>query len=168
MGAESSIVRIVIDVDENSGESVGRVQSNLSKLGSTAGMAGQQVRRGMEEAGTGMSSAREKAHLLTEEFGIRLPRAFRNLIAESKIAQTVLNGLGSALVGIAGIQIGAIFASAAIDGVEKLWHNVLNVNAALEDYNAEFGKKKDEDFGNTRSIATTRVRIDEATGAKQP
>ena len=77
----------------------------------------------------------------------------------------MLNGIGSALVGIAGIQIGAIFASAAIDGVEKLWHNVLNVNAALEDYNAEFGKKKDEDFGNTRSIATTRLRIDEATAA---
>jgi hypothetical protein len=166
MAVETSAVQIVVNVtDANSGAVIAGVEQNISKLGAAGTTSGQQMRRGMEEAGAGALSAREKTRLLSEEFGIRIPRAMQSLIASSKTAQSVLGGLTTAMIGLGAIQIGAMVFEAAIAGAEKLWHNVLNVNQAVEDYQAEIAKAKLEDFGNTQSIETTKLRINEATEA---
>jgi hypothetical protein len=166
MAVETSAVQIVVNVtDANSGAVIAGVEQNISKLGAAGTTSGQQMRRGLEEAGAGALSAREKTRLLSEEFGIRIPRAMQSLIASSKTAQSVLGGLTTAVIGLGAIQIGAMVFEAAIAGAEKLWHNVLNVNQAVEDYQAEVAKAKLEDFGNTQSIETTKLRINEATEA---
>lgn len=164
MAVETSAVQISVNVvDNTSSQVLSGVEQNLNKLGAAGTTSGAKMKQGLEQAGAGALSAREKTRLLTEEFGIRIPRAMQTLISRSEVAQKAMNALGTAMIGLAGIQIGAMMFEAAIQGAEKLWHNVLNVNQAVEDYHAEVAKAKQEDFGNTKSIETTRLRIDEAT-----
>jgi len=166
MGVDASAVQISIKVvDANSGAAISGVEQNLTRLGAAGATSGAQVRKSLEESGAAALSTREKTRLLTEEFGIHIPRAMQAMIAQSAAARGALNAVGSALMGIGAIQIGAMVFTALIDGSEKLWHNVLNINQAMEDYNAELEKAKLEDFGNSRSIETTKLRIDQATAS---
>jgi hypothetical protein len=166
MAVETSTVRILVTVtDANSAETIATIESNLTRMGAAGSRSGAQVKKSFEEMGAGALSAREKTRLFTEEFGIHIPRALQTLIANSAAARSALNAVGTAMIGIGMIQIGGMVFGALIAGAEKLWHNVLNVNQALEDYNAEIAKAKLEDFGNSRSIETTKLRIDDATAA---
>lgn len=142
--------------------SVRKLNSELHVVGGTAARSGIQAKAATESVGVASLSSVEKVRLLTEEFGIRLPRAMVNMAAESKAVQASINAISGGLLALGAIQVGAMVFSQLIDGAEKLWHNVLNVNAAVEDYNAELEKAKNQDFGNTRSIETTRQRIAEA------
>jgi len=166
MAVDTSAVTIKINViDPSSGQVIQNVTGNLDKLGQAGTRAGQSVRKGMEEAGVGSLSAVEKMRLVTEEAGVRLPRAMIRLAAESKLASAAINAIGPALIGLGTIQIGAMVFTQLIEGARKLWHNVLDINAATKDYNAELEKARKQDFGNTRSIDTTILRINEARRA---
>jgi len=168
MAVETSAVQISINVvDGNSGETVAKVVQNINQLGAAGATTGQRMKQGMEEAGTGAMSAKEKVHLLTEEFGIRLPRAFRGIVAESKVAQAALGALGSAMIGLGAIQIGAMVFEQLYEGTKKLWENYLSLTAAAEAYQKQVDKAKDEDFINVRDIETATERIKEATSAAQ-
>ncbi len=68
-------------------------------------------------------------------------------------------------MGFGAVQIGAILFDALFTGVEKLWREMTGLSKGTEDYLAEVKKTKEEDFGNTRSIEDTRLRIDQATEA---
>jgi hypothetical protein len=185
MAVDAQAVQIVINVtDANSGAVVSGVTQNIQKIGAagagvqgqmtasarsfqqfgTSGtIAGRVVKQSLDEAGASAMTAREKTHLLTEELGIRLPRAFRGIIAESKMAQTVLTGLTGAMMGLAAIQIGGIFFEALTSGVEKLWHSMTGLSDGTQAYLDEVEKTRNEDFGNARSIEDTRMRIDQAS-----
>jgi hypothetical protein len=166
MSVETSAYQIsVIVTDNTSAQVLGDVEQNLNKLGGAGMRSGAQVERGMKAAGAGILSAREKTRLAAEEMGVHFPRAMITLIGHSKMAQAALNSVTTAMIGFATIQIGAMVFEAAIRGAEKLWHNVLNINQAVEDYQAQIAKTKKEDLGNTRAIETTTLRIDEATAA---
>jgi hypothetical protein len=166
MSVETSAVQISVNVTDNtSAQVLSGVEQNLNKMGGAGMRSGAQIEAGMQQAGRGMLSATEKTRLAAEEMGVRLPRAMITLIGQSQIAQAVLSKLSTVMIGFATIQIGAMVFEAGIRGAEKLWHNVLNMNQAVEDYNAKVAKTKKEDFGNTHSIETTTLRIDEATAA---
>lgn len=51
------------------------------------------------------------------------------------------------------------------EGAYNLYEKFLDVDASVKEYNAELQKSRERDFGNTKSIETTRLRIDEATAA---
>jgi hypothetical protein len=140
-----------------------KLNTHLDQLGSRGASAGRQAARGMREVKEEGISTREGIHLVTEEFGIEMPKAFKKLIVDSKAAEMAIKAVGAGIAGIAGFQIGFMLFSQAAEGAEKLWHNVLNVEAAIEDYNAEVEKTKRQDFGNAKTIETTRLRIAEAT-----
>jgi hypothetical protein len=184
---DASTVQIRIDVlDVNSGPVVQKVTQNLQQLGNagaTSGgqigtaansfrfmaqsgtIAGQVVKQSMQEAGDGALTNLQKTHLLTEEFGIRLPRAFMHLIAESKTAQAALSAVGTGLVALGAVQIGVLIFDQIYQGLSKLWDEHLSLTKAAQDYRAEVEKTRQEEFGNTRSIETTTERIKEATAA---
>jgi hypothetical protein len=165
-GAVSGVRAFDTAIKGTSG-SVRQLGTQLDAVGTRATAAGKKTKIALEQTGVSALSSVEKTRLLTEEFGVHLPRAMVRLAAESKVVSGVIGAIGPALVGLGAIQIGALVFTQLIDGAQKLWHNWLNVNAAIEDYNAEVAKTKQQDFGNTRSIETTRVRIAQATAEVQ-
>ncbi len=166
MALDTQAVQISINVvDNNSGAAIGQVTKNIQGIGAAGEGAGMRARAGMDQIGVGALSNVEKMRLMTEEAGVRLPRAMIRLAAESKIAQSVIGMIGPALIGIGTIQIGAMVFTQLIAGAKKLWDNYLSLTKAAQDYNAEVEKSRQENFGDTHSIETTRLRIDEASDA---
>jgi|GEM_PF-5381209 len=139
-----------------------RMNTQMSQVGQRGAQAGQQARNGLKAVHQESLSTREGIHLITEEFGIELPKAFKKFVAESSAAEVAVKALSGAIAGIAGIQIGVMLFEQVAEGAKKLWENMLNVDAAIEEYNKEVKKAQQADFGNTHSIETTRLRIEEA------
>jgi hypothetical protein len=164
MALEASAVQIVVNVtDANSAAVIGGVEQNIQKLGAAGTRSGGQVSAGMNQMGVGALSAREKTRLLTEEFGIRLPRAMQTLLSRVPAVQSALNAVGTAMISLGAIQIGAMVFEALIRGAEKLWDRLTALPKAVREYNAEMEKSRNEAFGDTHSIELTRARIDDCT-----
>ncbi|MDR3797959.1 MAG: hypothetical protein P4K93_07390 [Terracidiphilus sp.] len=163
MAVDTSAVQITINVvDGNSGEVVSKVTQSLGQLGAAGATTGQRVKEGMGAAGAGASSAREKVHLLTEEFGIHLPRAFRGIIAESKAAQTALSMVGTALIGLGAIQIGAMVFTQLYEGVKKLYEEYVDVNKSVDEYIQKAGEAAGQKLFDTASFETANGLLREA------
>jgi hypothetical protein len=163
---ETSAVQISINVvDNTSGQVLGGVEQKLNQVGAAGASSGTKVRAGMNDMGAGALSAHEKVRLLTEEFGVRIPRAMQSVISKSPAVMGAIGAIGGAMIGLGAIQIGAMVFTALIHGAEKLWDALTQLPKAVRDYEEEVAKAKTEDFGNTHSIETTRLRIDEATEA---
>jgi hypothetical protein len=187
MAVEASAVTIRINVvDVNSGPVTVGVSQNIEKIGvaarattqqlnsmgqsyrlisSSGTIAGQIVKKSMDEVGLSSMSSVERMRLLTEEAGVRLPRALLKLAAHSELVSKAIGAIGPALMGIGAIQIGAMLFTQLIDGAKKLWDEHLSLTKAAQDYNAEVEKSRQENFGDSHSIETTRLRIDEASDA---
>jgi hypothetical protein len=142
-----------------------QLNTTLDKTATSGANAGTAGSRAMRQVKQEALSTREGVKLATEEFDIRMPRAFKNLISQSKLAQSAISAIGPALMGIGAIQIGALVFSQLYQGAKKLWEEHLSLTKAADDYAQELEKIKQQDFGNTRSIATTQMRIQEATRA---
>jgi hypothetical protein len=163
MAVETSAVQIVVNVtDANSGAVIAGVEQNISKLGAAGTTSGQQMRRGMEEAGAGALSAREKTRLLSEEFGIRIPRAMQSLIAQSTIAKSALSVLGGAMIGLGTIQIGAMVFTALFEGAKKLYEKFLDVDGALQRFNDEAGEAASKKFYEDAGLDQLNADLREA------
>jgi hypothetical protein len=166
VAVETSAVQISVNVvDNTSSQVLAGVEQNLTKLGAAGASVGPKVGAGLGQVGAGALSAHEKVRLLTEEFGVRIPRAMQSVISKCPAVMGAIGAVSGAMIALGAIQIGGMVFEAAVRGAEKLWHNVLNVNQAVEDYNAKVAKTKQDDFGNTQSIETTRLRINEATAS---
>ena len=99
--------------------------------------SGAKVAKGMDTAGVGALSAVERMRLVTEEAGVRLPRALIRLAAESKLASAAINSIGTGLVVIGAVQIGAMLAGQLYEGAKKFYEKWLDVDGAIEKYNKE-------------------------------
>src|ERR1039457_2644758 len=156
MAVDTSAVQIVINVvDGNSGEVVAKVSQSLGQLGAAGATTGSRMKQGMDEAGTGAQTAREKVHLLTEEFGIRLPRAFRGIIAESKLAQAALNAVGTGLIAFGAIQIGVMVFTQIYEGVKKVYEKWFDTTKAVKEYELEAGKAASQKLFDSSSFEST-------------
>jgi hypothetical protein len=142
-----------------------RLNGHLDQLAMKGKKAGQDAKDGLDKTGIAALGATERMRLLEESMGVRVPRAMLRLIATSKIAQSGLTAVGTAVVAFGGIQLGVMVFEQMIAGAKKLWNEQLSLTKAAEDYAAEVEKTRDQDFGNSRSIETTRMRIEEATEA---
>ncbi len=153
MGVDTSSVQISINVvDMNSAAAVNAVTQNVEKLGAAGAATGEKVKAGMNGIGIGALDNRERVHLLTEEFGVRMPRAMVNLISESKAAQAAIGAVGTAMVGLAGVQIGYMVFSQLVDGAEKFYHKFLDVDGAINRFNEEAAKAAAIKFDENRSL----------------
>jgi hypothetical protein len=135
MAVSSSDVEIRINVvDTTSGEVITDLTNAFGKLGEAGVANGKRIGEGMHEAGSGAHEAKERLHLLSEEVGIHIPRAFRGLVTGSKAAQTALAGVGMALTGIGAIQLGMFVFDEAVENVKKLYEKYLDVDGVVREY----------------------------------
>lgn len=162
MAVEAQAVQITIDVvDKNSAQTVGQVTKNIQSMGSAGATTGETVAAGMDKIKGHSLTALDNVRLLRDDIGIRIPRSMEKAIASSNAMMGVIGTLGGALLAVGAIDIGIRIGKGLYDAYE----NYLSLTKGAEDYNAEAKKAKDEDFANTKSIETTRARIDEATDA---
>jgi hypothetical protein len=153
MAVETSAVQITINVvDGNSGEVVNRVTKSLDSMGAAGATTGSKVAKGMDTAGVGALSAVERMRLVTEEAGVRLPRALIRLAAESKLASAAINSIGTGLVVIGAVQIGAMLAGQLYEGAKKFYEKWLDVDGAIEKYNKEAADAASKRFDENRSL----------------
>lgn len=140
---------------------------NLNTEMQRMSMAAPPVRwaQGVKEIGIRALTSLDNVRLLRDDLGIRIPRSMEKAIASSKTLSAIVNGIGASLLTVGAIQIGASLFTGLIKGSKELWENHLSLTKAAQDYAAEVQRSAHDDFGNTRSIETTRVRIDEATEA---
>ena len=142
-----------------------KLNTHLDQLGTKGKKAIKDVEDGVKKTGIESLGTLERTRLLTEEFGIRLPRAMVHLIAESKVAQAAIGAVGMGIIGLGAIQVGVMVFSQMAEGAKRLWDEHLSLTKAASDYYDEVEKTKQQEFGNTHSIENTRLRIDEATAA---
>lgn len=179
---DSSAVQITINVvDGNSGAVVGNVIKNINSLGDAgagsgkklaAGLneageagtkAGQKIGQGMKEAGGHFTTSLDGVRLLSQEFGLRLPRALESMAAR-------IPGITSALSGMLGIMAGIAIAQVFVQVAQnayKLYEQYISLNAAADKYYETLKKTRDENFGNPLDIETGTKRFSQATHEAQ-
>ncbi len=163
MSVSSSAVEIRINVvDGNTQQTVAQFSNSMNQLGAAGAGSGQKIKKGMEEAGVGMLSTREKTKLFSEEVGIHLPKSFQKLISQSKVAQVALNAVTSAMVGLAAVQIGAIVFEAGINAAKRFYDKWLDVDGAIQQYNDKAAIAAAQKFDDNRSLAQVNADLREA------
>jgi hypothetical protein len=121
--------------------------------------------KAVKEIGDHALTSLDNVRLLRDDLGIRIPRSMEKAIASSKVLSTAIGGIGQGLLAVGAIQIGASVFRSLIDEGQKVWNHFQLLTKASQDYIAEVEKTRNQEFGNARSIETTRLRIDEATEA---
>src|SRR5579884_37336 len=164
MPVESSPVEIRITVvDANSGEVIAQLEKLFSNLGAAGATTGQKAAKAMDEIGAHSLTSLDKVRLFRDVFAIHLPRSIEKAIASSKALMTVIGGIGQGMLALGAVEIGFHI----VERLKHVWDSYFSLTIAAEKYNQEVKKARDEDFGNTRSIEDTRLRIEEATKALQ-
>ncbi len=145
--------------------SVRQLSTELGAAGTKATATGQKGAAALGEMKTRAREAKEGLHLATEELDIHMPRAFRNLAAQSAVVQKIIGAIGPGLMALGGIEVGAMVFSQLIEGAQKLWENYISLNSAEKEYEEQLKKAREEDYWKSDSIETTILRIKEATAA---
>ena len=165
----ANVVQIVITVDNAQANAALATTGNaLKQAGITAQTSSQQLSgaaaRGgesLQQLGRHSATSLDAVRLLSQEFGLRLPRALEAMIARSSAASSALQSL---VGGAALFAVGEVIYRTG-DAVYNLYEKYISLNAAAEEYNKTVQQHKDEDFVNTRSIEDTTLRLHEATDA---
>jgi len=155
-------VQIVINVtDANASEAVEQIVTQLNALGPAGQSAGAVAGAGLDQVGEHAVSAREQVRLLSEDLGLRVPRAMQSVIANSQMMTAAIGAIGPALIGIGAVDIFAHMAESAYNLYEKY----VDINAAQDEFLKKLNEAQEKDFVNVHSIETARLRIGEATEA---
>lgn len=162
-GAVSGVRKFDTAVKGSTG-SVAQLDATLSKLNAHLDQLGQKAPQ-VKKIGDHALTSLDNVRLLRDDFGIHIPRAMEKAIASSKVLSGAIKGLGAGLIAFGAIEIGVHVFTALIEGAQKAWHEHLSLTAALKDYEAEVEKSRQQEFGNSHSIETTTLRINEATAA---
>ena len=135
-GAISGI-RSVGTALEGTTVNVNNLDTTLNKLNAHLDQLGQKAKPSFKKVEEGALNAHQKVHLLSEEIGIHIPRAMQGIISKSPAVMSVISGLGSAMIGLGAIQIGAMVFTQLYDGAKKLYEKWLDVDGAIKRYNEE-------------------------------
>jgi hypothetical protein len=184
MPADANAVEIVIRVsDANSAAVISSVTQNLDKLGAAGSASGSKMkvlvqevsnlgqvappalrwtRQAVQEVGDHVQTSLDKVRLLRQELGIHVPRAMETLIAKNDMLMSGIAKLGGLMAGIGFGSIVVAFGAEALRGIDAVIDHYGGVEKAVENYVKEVKKSQNEEFGDTHSIETTRLRIEQA------
>jgi len=101
-----NIVPITITVtDADAGAAINRVTTELNALGPAGEAAGAAAGAGLDQVGAHALTARESVRLVSEELGVRVPRAMQSVIAQSELMTAVIGAIAPAMIAIGGVDI---------------------------------------------------------------
>jgi hypothetical protein len=132
-------VLITIDViDNDSSAKVQQVAASLESLGPAGEAAGAQAGAGLDQISTHALSARENVRLLSEEMGVRVPRAMQSVMAQSAMLTGAIGMIAPAMIAIGGVDILVHLGEKLVDGYNK-WVLMTDEIAAASDAVKLFG-----------------------------
>jgi hypothetical protein len=153
-------VQITINVtDANAAEAVQQVVAQLNALGPAGEAAGAQAGAGLDQVGEHAVTSREQVRLLSEEMGLRVPRAMQSVIAQSQLMSAAIGAIAPGLIAIGAADIFAHMAESAYNLYEKY----IDINAAQDEFLKKLDEARERDFVNVHSIETADMRIKQAT-----
>lgn len=155
----ATAVTISIKVDgSQANEALNAVKKGLTDVGVQGTASLNQASNGLKQMGGHAATGLDSVRLLSQEFGLRLPRAIEAMISR---IPAITNGLQSVLGVMAGIAAAQVFVHVA-EEIYGAYEKYVSLNAAAEKFYETIKKTSQEDVVNTHSIETTRARLDTA------
>jgi hypothetical protein len=154
-------VPTIQNVERNFDGMVSSIQKNWGIVGNSATATAKTTGEAMNQMGGHVATGLDSVRLLSQEFGLRMPRAIEAMLSRMPSVTTALNGLLGGMAAIAGVEIFA----RAITGAVTLYDKFINLNSALDEYNKNVEKARQADLADSHSLGTTRLRLQQQTHA---
>jgi len=156
----ATAVTIQITVDSaQANAAMSALTKAMQDAGANGDIAFKRAGQGAQQMTGHVTTGLDAVRLLSQEFGLRLPRAMEAMLSRMP---AVTNALTSMLGGLTGIAATEVFVHLGED-VYKLYEQYISLNAQAEKFYETLKKTAQEDFSQTRSIETTRRRADTST-----
>jgi hypothetical protein len=159
----ATAVQIELRVDETGAvtglrafdSEIKRTTNNIRVMGEEGNRAGKKVRGGMQDADKAVLTTKDNAKLLTQEFGIHMPKAMLKVIAHNELLAKGLNAVSTGLIALGAV---GIFLNLAHEAYQ-LYGELLDVNKAINEYQEKARQSAREKLFDSASIETTKTLL---------
>jgi hypothetical protein len=152
-------IRVVID-DAGVSETLGRVDAALGQVGVQGTASVKQLGQEMETLHGHTTTNLDSVRLLSQEFGLRLPRALESMLSRMTGFTTLLSGATGALAGFAFAEV---FYRGA-DAIYQAEQRYVSITSAADKYYETLKKTSELDFTNVRDAETAQSRLGQSQG----
>jgi hypothetical protein len=102
----AAVVEIQVQVNPtDSAAKIDGVAKELNTLGTAGAAAGQRAGAGMQQMGGHVATGLDSVRLLSQEFGLRMPRAIEAMLSRMPGVTSALSSVVGIMAGIAGVEI---------------------------------------------------------------
>jgi hypothetical protein len=156
----ASVVSIQIRVDDNDATAtIGRIEQALNSAGVQGEASIKKIVPQLDQLGGHTTTSLDQIRLLSQEFGLRLPRAMEAALSRMPALTAAVGSFAGGILAIGAAEVFVRMGEAIYDAYQKY----LSINAAADKYYETLKKTSELDFTNTRDLATTQERLDNAT-----
>jgi hypothetical protein len=155
----STMVTIQVRLDDgDTTQKLAAIDTALAGVGVQGSASIKQAGAQVEQLGGHATTALDNVRLLSQEFGIRLPRAMESALSRFPQVTAALGAFSTGLLAIGGAEV---FVHLAEEGYE-LYEKFLSLTSASDKLFESLKKTATLDFSNTHSIETTVRRANDA------
>jgi hypothetical protein len=156
--ATAVTIKVVVDGSQ-AGPAIDQINQGLGQIGVKGAASLQQAGNAADAMTGGMTKGLDSVRLMSQEFGLRLPRAIEHWLAGMPAVTNAIQSVFNVMAGLVALQVFERLA----EGAYNLYEKYLSVQAVQDEFYESVKKAAEQDFANTRSIEDTRLRIDQAT-----
>lgn len=142
--------------------SVRQLNAEMQAVSTRATTSGRQAKVAVDQVGASALSSRESVRLLSEEMGVRIPRAMQSVLAKSPAVTAALKSIGTAMIGIGAIQIGAMVFEQVYEGAKKIYEKWLDAEGAIRKFNDAADEAASKKFYENAGIDELSASLREA------
>ena len=142
----------------NMGAPALRWSQQMGDSGARMASVGAPALRWTQQLGSHSATSLDKVRLLSQEFGLRLPRALESMIAKMPGVTAAIGGMTGALAGVA---VGEVFVHLG-EAVYNLEQKFISIKAPADAFYETLKKTSELDFTNTKTLETTGLRLSQA------
>jgi hypothetical protein len=156
--ATAVTIKVVVDGSQ-AGPAIDQINQGLAQIGVKGTASMNQAAGAANTMAGGMTKGLDSVRLMSQEFGLRLPRAIEHWLASMPAVTNAIQSVFSVMAGLVALQVFERLA----EGAYHLYEKYLSVQAVQDEFYESVKKTAETEFANTRSIEDTRLRIDQAT-----
>lgn len=151
-------IQVIVNPTDSAAK-LGAVQAEVTGIGTASTGAAAKVGQGMGQMNGHIATGLDSVRLLSQEFGMRMPRAIEQMLSRMPAVTSALGNIVGAMAGVAGIEIFARVITGAIEAYDKFF----SLNTIIDKYVENMEKARQADLPNSRSIETTNQRLQDQT-----
>ena len=147
-------IKIVLDNAQALPE-IDKINEGLASIGVKGTASFNQAGAAASGMGGHVSTGLDSVRLMSQEFGLRLPRAIEAMLSRMPAVTNALSGMLGAMAGIVALQVFTHLAEEA----HRLYNEYISLDAVQKKYLDGLDKARIADIGNAHSTETTRDRL---------